>query len=369
MTDKIRLTRPSLGAPELERVAQVLQSGMLVQGPMVAAFESAVANRVGVQHAVAVNTGTTAIHLALLVAGVGPGDEVIVPDFCFPSVANAVLFTGATPVLADVDPTNFNLNVDTVHRAYTERTAAILAVHQFGIPCDAPRLAETFSVQVVEDTACALGAMDTGGPCGGQTGLGCISFHPRKIITTGEGGMITLNDPESRDRLHWLRNHGMERVEATLHFAGVGHPARMSDIHGAIGIAQMGRLDDIIRTRAERAAWYREQFTNSKVVVDSEHIWHPGRVYQSLVVMLQDAVDRDAVVAELRSSGIEVTVGTWSIHQQKALATHCRFDATELTGSIRCGRSSLTLPLHSDMTYADVCRAADALEKAGLRYV
>ena len=369
MTEKIRLTRPSLGAPELERVRQVLQSGMLVQGPMVAAFEEAVAERVGVREAVAVNTGTTAIHLALLASGVGPGDEVIVPDFCFPSVANAVIFTGATPVLADVCSQSYNLTVDTVAQVYTDKTAAILAVHQFGIPCDAPSIAEAFDCPVIEDTACALGAVDTGGPCGGQTGMGCISFHPRKIITTGEGGMITLNNPEWASRLRWLRNHGMERAGATLHFAGVGFPARMSDIHGAIGVAQMGRLDDIITERAERASWYRERLSATDIVVDSPKLWHPGRIYQSLVVLLREDIDRDAVIHEVRDAGIEITVGTWAIHLQAALAQHSRFDAASLTHSKRCNASAITLPLHSEMTQAHVDKVVDYLEQAGQKHV
>jgi dTDP-4-amino-4,6-dideoxygalactose transaminase len=365
MTERIRLTKPSLGSPEFERIKHVLQSGMLVQGPMVAAFEASVAERVGTAYAVAVSTGTTAIHLALLARGIGPGDEVIVPDFCFPSVANAVLFTGATPVLADVDIHSFNLTVASVERVFSAQTAAILAVHQFGVPCDAPALARHFDCPVIEDTACALGAVDTGGPCGGQTGLGCISFHPRKIITTGEGGMVTTNDAEMCDRLRWLRNHGMERHLGQLRFAGVGHPARMSDIHGAIGVAQMGRLETIIEERAVVAGWYREQLASTSVIEQAEEYWHPGRVYQSLVVLLSSSVNRDNVVSALRSKAIEANVGTWAIHQQPELARHCKFDLDGLAGSALCGRSSITLPLHSGMTPADVARVVAALDEAG----
>jgi len=342
---------------------------MLVQGPMVAAFEAAVAERVGVAHAVAVSTGTTAIHLALVAIGIGPGDEVIVPDFCFPSVANAVVFTGAIPVLADVDRHSFNLTVPSVDQVYSDKTAAILAVHQFGVPCDAPALAARFDCPVIEDTACALGALDTGGPCGGQTGLGCISFHPRKIITTGEGGMVTTNDADLRDRLRWLRNHGMERHAGQLRFAGVGHPARMSDIHGAVGVAQMGRLNDIISERATVAAWYREHLKHCTIVEQSDAYWHDGRVFQSLVVLLRELVDRDRVVQALRDQSIEVNVGTWSIHQQPELAKHCQFNEKLLMGSSRCGRSSITLPLHSDMTPSDVERVVTALEEVGHRHV
>ena len=364
---RIPLTRPTLGAAELARVDAVLRSGMLVQGAAVAAFEAAIAARIGAAHGVAVSTGTTAIQLALLAAGVGPGDEVVVPDFCVPSVAAAVLHPGADVVLCDVDPSTFNLSPETVARALTPATRAVVAVHQFGIPCGIGALLDSLpagrGIEVIEDAACALGARGDRGRCGAQTRLGCFSFHPRKIITTGEGGLVSTGEGGLADRLRWLRNHGMRRGPAGIVFEEIGYAGRMSDLHASIGLAQVERCDAILAGRARAAAWYRERLEAVDRVQSQPAVWHPGRVYQSLVVRLGDSSRRDRAVASLRERGIESTVGTYAIHRQAAFGARCRTAPGGLGGSEAAAAESITLPLWPEMSVDAVDRVVENLRE------
>lgn len=355
--NRIPLTKPVLGDEELAEVKAVLESGYLVSGPRVAAFEAALSARLAGHTCVAVGNGTMAIHLALVGLGVGPGDEVIVPDFCFPSVASAVMYTGAVPVLCDVDPDTFNLDPERAARALSPRTKAVLAVHQFGIPCGARALAAALPCPVVEDAACALGAFDDDGPCGAVTDLGCFSFHPRKVLTTAEGGLVAARDPAIADRLRTLRNHGMRRVDGALEFAEVGYADRMSDVHAAIGLGQLRRLDAMLAGRKRAAMRYREALPAR--VLAPPAVWHPGRVYQGLVVRVEG--DRDAVIAAMRERGIETTVGTHAIHQQAPFASRCRTAEGGLAGSILAARTSLTLPLWPGMPDADIDRVVTTL--------
>ncbi len=358
----IRLTRVSLGTPELAALERVLASGQLVQGPTVAAFEAGLAARLGVsaESVVAVSSGTTALQLAVVALGIGPGDEVVVPDFVFPSVATAVLYSGATPVVADVDPVSFLMRPEHVREALSHRTRAVIAVHPFGVPCDAPALA-ALGPPVIEDAACALGATDSAGPCATQTGLGCFSFHPRKILTTGEGGAIVSR--EHAPRLRHLRQHGMSSVDGRIAFPEPGYAARMSELHAAVGLAQLDRLEHLLAGRARAAAWYRPRLEALPAVVTSEATWHPGRAYQSLVVVLR-GVQRDAVVGRLRQRGVEATIGTYAISAQSGFVGRVRVSANGVPGSLAAAATSLTLPLWPEMTEDEVEAVVKALAES-----
>ncbi|HWN22471.1 MAG TPA: DegT/DnrJ/EryC1/StrS family aminotransferase, partial [Gaiellaceae bacterium] len=244
-TEPVRLAFPDVGAAELDAVREVLESGALTMGPKVAELEELVAAACGVEHAVAVSNGTAALHVAVLALGIGSRDEVIVPAYTFPATANVVRLAGAKAVLVDVDPATFNLDVEKVYDAVTPRTKAVLAVHLFGRPLDWSALQSAVSpeIHLLEDAAGALGARWQGMPCGGLGVLGCLSFHPRKIVTTGEGGAVTTGDDVLAAAVRRLRHHGLD---ADADIAAPSTNYRLADILCAVGIPQLRRLDELL---------------------------------------------------------------------------------------------------------------------------
>ena len=254
---------PMLGEEEAQAAAEAVRSGWVAQGPRVARFEEAFATAVGAGHGVAVSSCTTALHLALVVRDIGPGDEVIVPSLSFIATANAVRYVGATPVFADVDLATGNLTVETVDAVRSGATRAVIAVHQGGVPFDTAALrkaADGWGLALIEDAACAAGSTAYGAPAGTGAAIAAWSFHPRKIITTGEGGMLTLDDPELAARLRRLREHGMNVSAAARHassrpvqesYLETAYNYRMTDIQAAVGLVQLGRLPGLVAQRRE----------------------------------------------------------------------------------------------------------------------
>lgn len=361
---RIWLARPQLGEEELEEVRAVLASGQLTQGPMVAAFETMVADVTGARHAVAVTSATTALHLSLAALDIGPGDEVLVADFTFPATANVVVQQGATPVLVDVDLDTFAMSVADLERRVTDRTRAIMPVDPFGLPADLePILAvgRRLGVPVIEDAACALGSTYRGRPTGSLATTGCFSFHPRKSITTGEGGMVTTSDDALADRLRLLRSHGGVRAEGRFTFEAAGYNYRLSDILAAVGVAQMRRLDAFLATRRRVAGWYDER------LAEVERLRRPitppwaTHTFQSYVVLLDADVDRDRVIAALRSEGIESTLGTYALHAQPYFMRALGSSPGDLPNAHRAFLSTVALPLHGAMTEGDVDEVVTAL--------
>ncbi|MBI5799183.1 MAG: DegT/DnrJ/EryC1/StrS family aminotransferase [Verrucomicrobia bacterium] len=355
----IRLAAPELGPEELQAVAEVLASGQLVQGARVREFEERVASVVGTPHAIAVSSGTAALHLAVLALGIGPGDEVIVPDFTWPGCANVVELAGARAVLADIDPRTYNLAPAVLPALISPRTKAIMAVHLFGLPADMSpimKLARDRGIPVIEDAACALGSTYQGRPCGGLDRIGCFSFHPRKILTTGEGGMLTTHDGALAERLRALRNHGLVAEGKYGRFTSAGLNLRLTEFQAAIGIAQMARLPAMVARRRELAAALLVQLAGCPgVQLPVEPDGHLTN-WQSFVVTIADGLDRDAVRDALRSRDIEATIGTHAISAQPAYTGR-----EACPNSLRAYRQSLTLPLHPRMTDADVSTVASAV--------
>ena len=234
----MRLNIPLTDHREIEEIKKVLSTGYLTQGPKTAEFEKKVADLIGCRHAFAMSSCTTALHLALVVLGIKEGDEVLVADFTFPATANVVVQQGATPILVDIDLNTFTMNVNDMKRKMTNKTKAIIPVHAFGCSADMDpimKLANQYGIPVIEDAACAIGTTYYGRYCGNLGTIGCFSFHPRKVITTGEGGMITTNDDELAERIHLLRNHGGVRSGRWYTYEAAGFNYRMSDIQGAVG--------------------------------------------------------------------------------------------------------------------------------------
>ncbi|HET9508279.1 MAG TPA: DegT/DnrJ/EryC1/StrS family aminotransferase [Gaiellaceae bacterium] len=348
----IRLAFPELGDAELEAVREVLESGALTMGPKVEELEELVAAACGVEHAVAVANGTAALHLAVLALGVGPGDEVIVPAYTFPATANVVRLAGATPVLVDVDPATFNLDLERVYEAVTPRTKAVLAVHLFGRPLDWEALQSAVppDVLLLEDAAGALGARWQGMPCGGLGVAGCLSFHPRKIVTTGEGGAVTTSDEGLAATVRRLRHHG---IDPGADIVSPSTNYRLADILCAVGIPQLRRLDELLGERARVAAGYAERLAG---VVDlptadegDTHGW------QAYVVSLDR---KDEALPALRAEGIEVQIGTYALHRLSAYA-----DQGPFPGADAAFDRALALPLHARLTESDLDRVAAGVRR------
>jgi dTDP-4-amino-4,6-dideoxygalactose transaminase len=363
----IRLARPLVDEDELNELRAVLASGYLAQGPKVAEFERTVANYVGTKHAFATTSATTALHLALVVLDVGPGDEVLVPDFTFPATANVVVQQGAVPILVDVDPATFTIDLADMARKISPRTRAVMPVHAFGLAADMVpimALARAHGLSVVEDAACAIGTTHGGRRVGGFGHANCFSFHPRKVITTGEGGMITTDDDGLAERIALLRSHGGVRRDGRFTFEAAGFNYRMSDLQAAVGVAQMRKLDGLIARKRQMAARLTELLDGvGGITLPREPSWG-GHIFQSYVVLLDEGLDRDAVIGLMREQGVETTLGTYALHAQPFYAREYHYEPGDLPGSYRAFRQSLTLPLYPQLQEADLDRIAATLRRA-----
>jgi dTDP-4-amino-4,6-dideoxygalactose transaminase len=345
----IRLGWPDLGEAELAEVAQVLESGMLTMGPKVGEFEAEIARICEVEHAVAVTSGTAALHLAVLALDLQPGDEIVVPAYTFPATANVVALAGLKPVLVDVDPETMNLDPSRVEVG--PRTKAILGVHLFGRPLRMHELPD--GVPLLEDAAGALGSRYRGRACGGLGVAGCLSFHPRKIVTTGEGGAVTTDDERFADSVRQMRNHGWRSlVPPDMPAPGLNY--RLSDILCAIGIPQARRVDELLAERTRVADGYTERLRDLPVQVP---VADEGDVHGWQAYVLQ-VDDRDRVLAGLRAQGIEAQIGTYSLPLLGAYRGQGEFP-----GAKRVFERALALPFHTRLSDADLDRVALALDK------
>jgi len=308
----IPIALPLLGAEEEAAVLRVLASGQLAQGERVAAFEQLFAELCHVHAAVAVSSGTAALHLALLAHNIGPGDEVITTAFSFAATANVILLVGATPVFVDIEPDTYTLDPIAVERAITQRTKAIIAVHLYGHPCDMDRLeqlAAASSLVLIEDASQAHAAAVNGRPVG-SFGTGCFSFYATKNMTTGEGGMVTTNDPTIAERVRLLRNHGQE---ARYYQVALGYNLRMTELQAALGIVQIGKLERFTRQRIANATFLTERL---KDVVQTPLV-HPGRRHVYHQYTIRVLAKRNEWMQQLRAKGIDTAIHyPLPIHQQ-----------------------------------------------------
>jgi perosamine synthetase len=351
-TEPVRLAFPELGEEELAEVRSVLESGALTMGPKVEELEGLVAAACGVEHAAAVSNGTAALHLAVLAAGIGEGDEVLVPAYTFPATASAVRLAGGTPVLVDVDPATFNLDLAKVYDAVTPGTKAVLAVHLFGRPLDWEALQSAVPPEVIllEDAAGALGARWRGMPCGGLGLAGCLSFHPRKIVTTGEGGAVTTNDAELAAAVRRLRHHGIG-TDGDIPEPSTNY--RLADILCAVGIPQLRRLDQLLAERARIAEAYAERLRGVVELPAADEGDTHG--WQAYVIRLDR---KDEALQALRAEGIEVQIGTYALHHFTAYRDQGPFPGADETYA-----RALALPLHSRLTDDELDRVAAGIAR------
>jgi len=357
----IPVMRPWLGPEEAAAAAAAVSSGWVAQGPRVAEFEEAFAAAIGSGHAVALSSCTAGLHLALVAIGIGPGDEVIVPSLSFIATANAARYTGAEPVFADVDGATQNLTPATVEPRLTSRTRAVIVVDQAGVPADLAAiqaLCEPRGIEVIEDAACAAGSVYRGRPAGAGARLAACSFHPRKLLTTGEGGMLITPDGELAGRLRRLREHGMDVSAAQRHasrqpvierYLEVGFNYRMTDMQAAIGLVQLGKLARLVTARRAMARRYQELLAGLPGLTTARDPAHGLTNYQSFWVLLPAdfRTRRDDLLRLLADEGISARRGIMAAHAEPAYAGRAR---APLPVTERLCSSSLILPLFHELT-------------------
>ena len=357
---QVPFSKPYLRGDEGAAVAATIATGWVSQGPRVREFEAAFAEQVGAPDAVATTNCTTALQLALYASGVGPGDEVIVPSMSFIATANSVWQNGATPVFADIDPRTYNLDPDAAERAITDRTKAIMPVHQLGLPADMDRflaLAERHGLAIVEDAACAIGACYKGRTIGSLGPLACFSFHPRKVITTGEGGMIAVHDPAVAERLRQLRQHAMDVSDLARHgakdvviesYRERGWNQRMTDMQATLGLCQLEILDEILALRRRVADRYTEAIAGMPFIEPPFEPEYADRTWQSYAVRLTpDApIARNELMRRLLRDGVPTRRGVMSIHEEPAYAGV----VADLPHTEAASRESLMLPMFAGLT-------------------
>jgi perosamine synthetase len=374
----IPIARPETDEREVAAVRRVLASGWLTQGPEVEAFEREFAAYVGAPHACAVSSGTTALHLALLAAGITAGDEVITVSHSFIATANAIRYCGAMPVFVDIDPATFNIDPQLIEAAISPRTRAILCVHQIGMPCDLAAilaLARRHRLMVIEDAACALGSEILWNEAWEKIGrphgdLACFSFHPRKVLTTGDGGMITTVNADWDARLRRLRHHGMDVAAHARHVASdvisesyrdLGYNYRLTDVQAAIGRVQLARLPDIVRRRRAHAARYRELLGGvTAITLPAEPSWARSN-WQSYVIGLAPEIAQRALMQALLDRGIATRRGVMNAHREPAYPRGSWSSGGSLEHSEHAQDHSILLPLFASMTEAEQGTVAAAL--------
>lgn len=366
----IRLSAPDLDDNDLAAVCEVLRTGYLVQGRRVEAFEHRVAALSGVAHAVAVSSGTAALHLGLLALDIGPGDAVAVATYSWPASANVIALCGAVPVFVDIDRRTFTMAPTSLEAAMrsSERIKAILPVHAFGgmaSMAEISSIAAKYAIPIIEDAACALGAALGGRPAGSWGDVGCFSFHPRKLVTTGEGGVMITRSDEIAAQARALRNHGQDPRRASPDFVRPGYNYRLTDFQAALGLAQLEKLERLVSTHRRLAREYDALFAGTRVLTPLA-LEDAAHTYQSYVVLLpvSKAEQRDWVIARLKLRGIESGIGTHHLplttYWRRTLG--CKVGEHPATDEV--ATRALALPLHSALSAEDQHRIAEEVQAA-----
>jgi dTDP-4-amino-4,6-dideoxygalactose transaminase len=363
----IPISLPVTGQEEWEALKEPLMSGWLTSGPKVREFEQLFAERHGVKHALAVTSATTALHLALVALDIKEGDEVIVPAFTWVSTANVVLYCGAKVVFVDIDPFTFNIDAEDLSKRITSKTKAIIPVHLFGLCADMDKIKEIVgNIPLIEDGACAAGASYKGTPAGGLGTIGCFSFHPRKSVTTGEGGMITTNDDELAEIMGMLRNHGASISEEQRHhgakpymlpdFNALGYNYRMTDLQGAVGVVQIKKLDQFINEREKWANFYTKELDSIPWLRTPKHGADYKHGWQSFVTFVDESkspASRNEIMELLQQQGISTRPGTHAVHMLNFYKEKFNIQPSDYPGAQAANDYSMSIPLHNRMVAED----------------
>jgi perosamine synthetase len=362
----IPLARPDIREEDISLVADVLRSGMLVQGEYVQRLEDAFAKYHEVKHAIAVSNGTATLHLALKVLGIGEGDEVILPALSYVATANVVELVGATCVFVDVDERTFNIDVARIEEKITSRTKAIIPVHEFGLACDIQNvssIADKHGIPIIEDAACALGARQHGKLVGTFGVLGSFSLHPRKSITAGEGGILLTNDDALATKLRRLRNHGIQMENGRMNFVDAGFNYRMTDFQAALAWSQFQRLELILRYKNDLACSYFSRLRNDKILLPvvpqgRNHTW------QTFHLLLADELDQTSAVAFLKQQNIGANYGAQCIPAQTYYRHKYGLDARVLfPNAYRAFTKGLAIPIYERLAKEDILYIAQTINQ------
>lgn len=376
---KIPISLPSLGEDEWLAVKEPLTTGWLTQGPKVKAFEEAFAKRHEVKHALATTSCTTGLHLILAAMEIGPGDEVIVPSFTWVATANVVLYCGAVPILVDVDPVTFNIEPQSLRRALSSKTKAIIAVHLFGLCADMDAIqAVAGNIPIIEDAACASGARYKGRSAGSLGLAAAFSFHPRKSVTTGEGGMVTTQNSALAEKMTMLRNHGASLSEEERHhgpkpyllpnFPLLGFNYRMTDLQGAVGLVQLGKMDRFIEERQKWASYYHNELKTIawlRTPRFSSEYSHGWQSYVCFVDETKSPKSRNELMEILHSEGIATRPGTHAFHMLDYYRNRFKYAENDLPGARDAARFSMAIPLHNRMVPDDYDYIVNKLRQLG----
>ena len=352
----IRLAKPHITEEAIGRVAEVLRSGNLVQGEYVKQFEQGLEQYLNMKHAVLVSSGTAALHLSLLALEIGSGDEVIVPAFTYPATANVVEIVGAKPVLVDITLDDFCIDISKIEAVITDRTKAIIPVHEFGQSADIDpilAIAKQYNLMIVEDAACALGTEYKGIKAGTFGNLGCFSFHPRKAITTGEGGAIVTDDQELAEKVRSFRNHGISVFNDKINFEYAGLNYRMTDFQAVLGIAQLNEIDFLINHRIKMAEVYDENLKSIDWIKTPIRMDGRKSVYQTYHIMIEANIDRNGLITTLKKNGVETNIGAYALHMIKYNQEKYDYAENSFDNAKKAYFKGLALPIGAHLALKD----------------
>lgn len=354
MKHRIPLARPMVGKEELTAIQKVFESGMLTEWNVTAEFEKKFAEYLGVKNAVATTSCTTALDLALFALNITHGDEVVVPDFTYPATGNVVFHVGAKPVLVDIDAKTYNVNPERIEAAINSKTKAVIPVHLFGQCAEMEKImeiAEEHDLKVIEDAACGIGSIHHGKKAGTFGNASCFSFHPRKILATGEGGMLVTDDDDLAERARVLKNHGITKApNSRPRFVKAGYNFRLNDIASAIGLVQLKKVPVFIRERARLARRYADLLAAEKQVETPYVASGNNHTYQTYCIKIKKEKVRDRLIVDLAAKGIETQIGTYALHLQPVYEENKETKGESLSVSEAAFSNTLSLPMYNGLT-------------------